>query len=289
MKRICFVSLLLPLLLVSCSDDKEATVEEESAEVSYRQVTLTEVMTSDAQPVTNTQTYLYADDLLTSYTMLQSFEANGEEMSMESTTSVTYSGNQVLVSDDSGNELTYTLDTDHGCATACVWQQGGGSVRQYTFSYTDTSAGKHLLSYLTETLEDASTPYSTVSIDYTDEQAPIISIRIDTYEQSYQLTVPTSSAGTANVSHLPCLFFTESYPLSVHAVALYGGLLGDAFDTLVTALQPTNNSESEEITTYTYTTDSDDILTSCVAKTVSYGSTYRRTINYEIGEVETEE
>lgn len=76
------------------------------------------------------------------------------------------------------------------------------------------------------------------------------------------------------------------YPLSMHAVAIYGKILGEPANYLITQLIPDSNGESEETTTYTYTLDNRGIVTSChaVVRHIrnGYEQDYTRTVNYTI-------
>ena len=79
---------------------------------------------------------------------------------------------------------------------------------------------------------------------------------------------------------------TDMYPLSMHAVAIYGKILGEPANYLITQLIPDSNGESEETTTYTYTLDNRGIVTSChaVVRHIrnGYEQDYTRTVNYTI-------
>lgn len=95
-----------------------------------------------------------------------------------------------------------------------------------------------------------------------------------------------SDDNNANISEIPSLFITDMYPLSMHAVAIYGKILGEPANYLITQLIPDSNGESEETTTYTYTLDNRGIVTSChaVVRHIrnGYEQDYTRTVNYTI-------
>ena len=101
-----------------------------------------------------------------------------------------------------------------------------------------------------------------------------------TYKNNYQLCCGIK------VSEIPSLFITDMYPLSMHAVAIYGKILGEPANYLITQLIPDSNGESEETTTYTYTLDNRGIVTSChaVVRHIrnGYEQDYTRTVNYTI-------
>ena len=98
--------------------------------------------------------------------------------------------------------------------------------------------------------------------------------------------VNTPQPEIANISEIPSLFITDMYPLSMHAVAIYGKILGEPANYLITQLIPDSNGESEETTTYTYTLDNRGIVTSChaVVRHIrnGYEQDYTRTVNYTI-------
>lgn len=112
---------------------------------------------------------------------------------------------------------------------------------------------------------------NTTTVEYKDHQAVI-----------------TDEAGTVSTYTLeiPSLFITDMYPLSMHAVAIYGKILGEPANYLITQLIPDSNGESEETTTYTYTLDNRGIVTSChaVVRHIrnGYEQDYTRTVNYTI-------
>lgn len=68
----------------------------------------------------------------------------------------------------------------------------------------------------------------------------------------------------------------------MHAVAIYGKILGEPANYLITQLIPDSNGESEETTTYTYTLDNRGIVTSChaVAGLHTHRELYHRIISY---------
>lgn len=283
--------------LAACSDDddKEATslfighylcnndngnkgIEgTEYATTTFSKIQLSEVIKSDAQTVTATETYTYHSGRLQSYDALQNFTAI-EPVEMESRATVTYGDHQAVVSDDSGNVSTYTLN-DKGYAVSCTRKEGSNN-RNYIFSYLTNSEGKCYLANITETMEDG-TVYASINIDYKRYRALRVTQKVDTYQQAYTATTPSGNE-IMNISEIPCLFFAELYPLSLHQTALYGKLLGEPLDVLISQIIPDGNSENNETVSYTYTTDGRGIVTSCQAVTNSYGTNYVRTVNYVI-------
>ncbi len=109
--------------------------------------------------------------------------------------------------------------------------------------------------------------------------------KVDTFEHNSTATTPSGNE-IANISEIPSLFITDMYPLSMHAVAIYGKILGEPANYLITQLIPDSNGESEETTTYTYTLDNRGIVTSChaVVRHIrnGYEQDYTRTVNYTI-------
>ena len=108
-----------------------------------------------------------------------------------------------------------------------------------------------------------------------------ITQKVDTHEQKY--TATTSSGNEiANLSEIPCLFLAEMYPMSLHSAALYGKLLGEPLETLITQIIPDGNTGNNETTHYSYKTNNEGIITSCNETIKSGNTNYDRTINYVI-------
>lgn len=293
MKKSIFTALLFIGALTACSDDDDNTVNLESVnvfvcqneartpniyeypETHFSQIGLSEIRTGDAQPVTTTQIYDYETGRVTKITSKQSFMA-GEFVEMESIAQVVYEDHKAIVTDDYGYTSTYTLN-NNGYAISCVRQEGNYK-RYYTFSYLISADGRHFLKNITESL-DGSKPYSAINIDYNSYKELHITELTDSHEQSYTATA-SSHNEMANASEIPFRFLTELYPLSFHTAAIYGKLLGDPYNVLVTQLQPDENSESNETTTYNYKFGANNMVTSCEEVTNSYGEDYVRTVNY---------
>lgn len=282
-----YIVFLLLFVLAGCGDHGGSFTEEKEEEKTYPVSTymsmeVSEVLKSDAQTVTSIQTYIYDEDgRLSGYTTRQTTQGVGA-ISIECTTTVSYDGQTAVVTDGAGNVLTYTL-VDGGRATSCLYSPVSGDERYYTFSYYKAdSSESYYLEHVSETLGDASEPYSEISIDYTRPEALVVTSRVDGGEQSFLLTFP-SGKSIANIARLPSLPLTELYPLTLHTVALYGQLLGDAYEVLQTSCVPTDNAESEEVTSYTYDTDADGFPKQCHIVTQSYGDTYQRTLDYSFG------
>ena len=163
-------------------------------------------------------------------------------------------------------------------------QDMAGNTRTYTFSYLINTEDKYYLENITEKLDDGK-EYSFITIDYSNFRALRIQQKVDTFEHNSTATTPSGNE-IANISEIPSLFITDMYPLSMHAVAIYGKILGEPANYLITQLIPDSNGESEETTTYTYTLDNRGIVTSChaVVRHIrnGYKQDYTRTVNYTI-------
>lgn len=279
--------LLLIGMLAACSDDNDGNKEPEPRGVhpttSFATIQLNEVITGDGAPVNSTRTYAYKSGSLFSYTSKQSF-FSGEAMEMESTTTVAYGDHQAIVTDDTNNVFTYTLN-DYGYATECTLQEAGGNTRTYTFSYLVNTENKHYLTNITERLGDGKV-YSSIDIDFGNYRALRITLHIGGADYtSTALTSPDNEI--ANLSEIPNLYISELYPISMHSVALYGKILGEPYDYLITQIIPDSDGTSSETTTYTYTLDNRGIVTSCHQLIESINGAgalqkYNRTVNYTI-------
>lgn len=278
--------LLLIAGLAACSDNNEN--EEPEPEGAYptmpfSTIQLNEVIESDDKPVTATRTYEYKSGRLVSYTSKQNF-FSGEAMEMISTTTVAYGDHQAIVTDDANNVFSYTLNDD-GYATSCTLREGGGNTRTYTFDYLVNTENKHYLTNITEKLNDGQV-YSSIDIDFSNYRALRITLRIGTAEYtSTALTSPDNEI--ANISEIPNLYLADRYPLSMHCVALYGKILGEPFNYLITQIIPDGDGKSSETTNYTYTLDNRGIVTSCQQRIESTNSLgivreFFRTVNYAI-------
>lgn len=183
-------------------------------------------------------------------------------------------------------ELKEVIESDAQpvTATTCTSQDMAGNTRTYTFSYLINTEDKYYLENITEKLDDGK-EYSFITIDYSNFRALRIQQKVDTFEHNSTATTPSDNE-IANISEIPSLFITDMYPLSMHAVAIYGKILGEPANYLITQLIPDSNGESEETTTYTYTLDNRGIVTSChaVVRHIrnGYEQDYTRTVNYTI-------
>lgn len=277
-KHLLFYWILL-LMLLSCTDDeKESNLV--YPKTGFQKIELSETI-RDEITVTSTQTYIYGKNgRLTAFSGLQT--PDGKEWEIRNTTLVEYAGYQATIADDAGNVSAYILD-DEGYAVECTRTEGGGRFRYYTFSYFVTATGKHYLKEITETLEKGAAPCARINIDYTDTNQFVVTQWVRDDSWSFKMSFPDIN-GTANVSEIPCVGLAETYPLSLHSAALYGKLLGDTYDVLVSKIEPVVSGEGQEgdTDTYSYTTDSRGVVTSCSIVTNCCGCNYYRTIDYVI-------
>ena len=281
MKKNISIALLFIGGLTACSDNNEGSDIPDNPGypvTHFSKIELKEVKEEPGAPaVTVTQTYDYSAGRLINFTSTQSFVAGGELFKIENATNVVYGDHQAVVTDEINNISTYTLD-DNGYAISCVRQEMDGKIRSYTFDYLINTEGKYFLKNITETL-DGNKSYSSINIDYSSYRTLRITQQVDKSEQTYIASTSTGNE-IANTSEIPYLFLTDLYPLSFHAVAIYGKFLGDAYNTLITDLRPEDNSGSNETTTYTYRFDKKDVDISCSELTKSYGTDYARTVDY---------
>lgn len=284
MKKKLLLALLLVAGFAACSDDDHDDIPDKPGYpvTHFSKIELSETIHSDGAPAVDvTHTYDYGAGRLTGYTYTQRFRAGDEAVEISGATTMTYSDHQAMVTDDAGNVSVYTLD-DNGYAISCIRNEASGNIRSYTFSYLINTEGKYYLENITETLGDDSQPYSSVTINYDSYRALRITELIGTNEQSFTATT-TVGEEIANISEIPCLHLTELYPLSLHTVALYGKIIGDSYDTLITQVIP-DNSDYGEIKTYTYKLNGQGIVDSCkeVISVSSPRAQYVRTVNYSI-------
>lgn len=284
--KILLLFLLVSLAACSDSEENEPTPEEKPnyPTCSFSQIGLTEIITSDMQPVTSTQTYLYNDEgRLTTYIGRQSVTAAGQLFEWADTTTVSYGDRQAVITESTGTVLTYTLN-NRGYATSCTLQPPSGSPRTYTFTYYTNYDEGYFLKNISETISGA--VYSSLDIEESATHSLRIVQRVENVEQGF--TASTSAdTPSANTSELPCLFLTETYPLSLHATAIYGKLLGEPLINLINQIVPDSDGTSTEIITYDYTLDGRGLVSTC-QETIrhkeadSSEESYKRTIYYTL-------
>ncbi len=283
MRKIIFALSLLFVGMTACDNNEDPDNGKPNGNyptISFSKIQLSEDSSIEGTPtVTTTQTYLYNQGRVTDFNTLQKYTVAGETTEMKSATTIVYDDNhQAIVTDEYGNVSTYTLN-DKGYATKCIRQEVS-TTRTYTFSYIINTEDKYYLKKITESTKEGEI-YASIDVDYEIYRALRITQKVDTYEQKYTATTSPDNE-IANLSEIPCLFLAELYPMSLHSAALYGKLLGEPFDTLITQIIPDGNAVNNEITHYSYKTNSNGIVTSCNETINSGGSDYYRTVKYVI-------
>lgn len=267
MKQIIFL-VFIYCTFVACEDDhneKETNVEiPDLPELSY--LKLEELITGDATPVEKRDEYFFTNKKLAKHLTTQQF---GQDP-IYNEVNLSYAGNRVTIADDAGNSSVYTLN-EGGRATQCVRTEVGGTIRNYTFGYSDD--GNYLIA-LKEEINGKT--YSEVSIDKETSGSSIMSVNIDGFQNQYRLT----PGSVTNNAQIPELHLTEVYPLSLHADAMYAHILGQNPSLLIDRISPVGEDET---TYYVYTTENDGCLVSCEETIISQRVTYpSRTIKYQI-------
>lgn len=270
-------------ILVGCSEDKTSENNDNESTLpntTFRKIEVTETHESDAQPVTFTQTYLFDQDGRLENCETTQLIHLTEPFEMKNNYRITYGNQQVIISDESGNSSTYTLN-EEGFATRCVRQESGGDIRNYTFDYQISKEGLYLLSKITETLPDEG-DFSCIELKYQTPYSLYIAYHIGDFKQNYLAKISEQEAGDLkNLSEVPFLFLAELHPLSMHLPALYGKFLGEQPRYLYTEIEPENNELSNERVEYKYALDAEGLISSCQITTNSYGEEFKRTINYQ--------
>lgn len=268
--------LLIGCGFAACSDDDEGDIPNNAPypTTAFSRIELSEEKKEVGVPtVTTTHTFQYNKGRLTTFNTLQSYMVVGEPIEIGLNTNVTYSDHQAVVIDDNGITATYTLN-DKGYAVSCELKEVS-VVRNYTFEYLVNTEDKHYLSEISESINNV--PYSSINIEFGNFRNLHITLKVDTYEYDYIATTPANEE-IANVSDIPCLFLADLYPLSNHTAALYGKLLGDPYDVLITQIIADGNDDGKTI--YDYKLNKEEIVTSCSESVEHYGSI--RTVNYTI-------
>lgn len=277
--------ILFLLVMYGCSEESVKDNSDEHTEGNKNHsgkevssIELKELIPSDSYDVTSTRTFKFGDDGISYFVAAQEIE-NGKLFSSSDTTFVSYTDGGMVVTDRNGNVRTYMMN-DLGCAVSCCLQEGGGTERNYYFSYTADEAGFQYLSGITEKL-DGGEVYSQLTLDYSEDGMIKIGQTVDGMSETYIVEFD-KSASVENVCELPDIFLSELYPMSMHLVALYGGVLGNAFKYLCTDMYPENSPDLNEHTTYEYSVYGKGIPYYCKIITVSGGEEYVRNISVKI-------
>ncbi len=244
----CFLLSFSLMAVSACTDDKEK--QDLPPTPNFNQMILKENLHSDGGDVYRTDTYVFNNNKLTGHTTVQEFY--GQSLTHE--VALSYSGNEVTLTDENGNTATYTLG-DTGYATECTYKLSS-QIRKYNFTYSGE--------YLTRINEEIDgTPYSSVELAY-DDNGNLSHIIANGLQTNYQ------AGNTENLYQLPCLQVCETYPLSFHNDAIYARLLGRQSKHLIIGNTPEENKE--EYTKYTYELDENKKPTGIIAKTTSTGT-----------------
>lgn len=248
MKNILIV--LITVLLWSCSKDnngnniipeepttptgnvEESTINRriyfatEMGESNQYTLSVTEIMTTDGY-VNKKETYTFNNTQLIRHFTQQKYS----DSNITYETKLDYSENTVIVTDDRGNILTYTLN-DNGYATSCKYETPS-QIRFYDFIYTADN-------YLTRIEESiGSTFFSSLDLSYENGDLTSVTTSMNDMENKIMYT----ASAIAYAGNLPCIPLSETYPMSTHIEALYAGLLGKTPNHLVAKTQPYGNDD----------------------------------------------
>ena len=275
MKKIIWLAGLA--FMCACTDEPDGNGNEDGQDRGCSKIELTEVIPSDSYDVTSVKTFSFDDEGINSYVSSQEI-SGGQKFSYSLTTSVAYSGSTVTMSDDNGNVMTYTLDAN-GYAGSCIFEEGGGTERRYSFGYFTGNDGRRYLQNVSETIEGE--VYSSLELDYSVDGRVGVEQTVDGSSQTYIIEFDNNEA-VENKAAMPDMFLSELYPLSLHLAAYYGGIIGNAYEYLCTDMYPEDSPELNEHTSYSYSLDDDGYLSGCKVTTNSGGSNYVRNITVNI-------
>lgn len=199
----------------------------ENGESNQSILTVTEIMTTDGY-VNKKETYTFNNTQLIRHFTQQKYYP---EFITTYETKLDYSENTVIVTDDNGNILTYTLNDD-GYATFCKYETAS-QIRFYDFIYTTDN----FLTRIEESI--GNTFFSSLDLSY--ENGDLTSVT--TFMNGMENKIMYTAGITANSDKLPCIPLSETYPMSTHVEALYAGLLGKTSNHLVAKTQPYGNDD----------------------------------------------
>lgn len=199
----------------------------ENGESNQSILTVTEIMTTDGY-VNKKETYTFNNTQLIRHFTQQKYYP---EFITTYETKLDYSENTVIVTDDNGNILTYTLNDD-GYATFCKYETAS-QIRFYDFTYTTDN----FLTRIEESI--GNTFFSSLDLSY--ENGDLTSVT--TFMNGMENKIMYTAGITANSDKLPCIPLSETYPISTHVEALYAGLLGKTSNHLVAKTQPYGNDD----------------------------------------------
>lgn len=258
--------LSLLFLLGACNEDEQA---------SLKCLTVTETTGSGEEKVTTEQQFIYTDEKLTQHITTQTYTDRLLEAQYTHTVSVriSHEPGKVIVSDETGTISTYVTN-DYGYAESCTRNEPGGTIRTYTFGYSASGSGN--LTGIKESINGE--PYSEISITMPDNDTMNITEKTDNYQGEFTAGINDDYRGGPNMkSRLPWLFLSERYPLSLHIEALYANILGEPLSTLPGYLSIEN---SDEVTSYSYATNTEGYITSCTTITSTPGGSWNHNVKY---------
>ena len=268
--KYCLPVLLLLSIMVGCDNEPEESPEEE-----IRTLTVTETTGQGSEKVTTKQQFFYETGKLVQHTTTQTFTDLfcQTEYTWTVSTQIGYESGKVIVSDDAGNVSTYLMD-DNGRAESCIRNEPSGNIRYYTFSYSPDNG---ILSGIKEEMNGK--VYSEITLAPSTVAGKMtITGKVDNFGNTYIASTDNDSPGISNeTSKLPWVFLAESYPLSFHEEALYANILGTPLPLLPGRL---DIEGSNEVTTYSYTTDKKGYVTSCAVRTGTTRAAWSRYIEY---------
>lgn len=261
------LSILLAIMLSACKEDEK--------EDRIRCITITETTGSGQEKVTSVQNYNYTDGKLMQHVTTQTYTDLKDKGRYTHTvsTSIAYEPGKVIITDDTGTVSTYQLN-DYGYAVSCTRNEPAGSVRTYLFKYAPADDG--VLAEIKESIDGS--PYSEILLATPSVGTVHISEKLNNYKGTFIATVNDDYPGISNgQSRLPWLYLAERYPLSLHVEAYYAHILGEPLSTLPGYL---TIEGSDEITTFSYQTNSSNYVTSCAVRTSVSNQSWSRYVEY---------
>lgn len=261
------LSILLAFMLSACKEDEK--------ELRIQCLTITETSGSGSEKVTAVQQFNFTDGKLMQHVTTQTYTdlLNQGKYTQTVSTSVSYEPGKVIITDDTGTISTYLLN-DYGYAASCTRNEPAGNVRTYQFSYSPAEDG--ILAGIQESINGS--PYSEILLTAPSTGTVHIIEKLNHYNGTFVATVNDDYPGISNVqSRLPWLYLTERYPLSLHVEAYYAHILGEPLSTLPGYL---SIEGSDEITTFSYQTDSNNYVTSCSIRTSVSNQSWSRYVKY---------
>lgn len=261
--RLLTVSLLL---LCGCNKNDETCGENVRLRIS-------EKIPYDLGWTDKTEDFYYTGNSLTKVITTQIttttyFSPYVDKDTVQVSCNIEYSEKQISITEDNGNELIYTLNEQNYADKCRLTEYGSNKTRYYTFNYTPQG----MLASITE--ENGSLQ-SSCNISYTDN-GNIEKTTNRQYNTEFSLNYIASNI--ENKWSFPCPIIIEAYPFYFHRIAFYMGVLGKLSNHLIEKVTPEGTANEE--TVYSYVNNAAGYVTSCIEKTVSYGKTYSREINY---------